>query len=130
MSMAISQMGVYRALNGHFDGHSKAQPSIVPRAIEQGARTTIEPFSEPQGLAREINRAENLNTDQGLYENVQHATHGDSTQLHQRSVDGGLDSSIDLAKFFLNLDSGTAPGPTPMRAQMAEENYLKAMGMF
>lgn len=127
MSMSISQVGVYRMLNGHTDGYASARAATSARQEELNENPRLNGLAAgaPQTMARNIERDMALENSRLAGSAVNESARigdGDITQLN-----GG---SINLAKFFLDLDSGTAPGPVPMRAQMAEENYLKAMGMF
>lgn len=126
MSMAIAQMGVYRAFSGHFDGQSRTQPSVLSKAIEHGQRAIGQTADAVLSRTRSADMEIATNLASYPVDEATHSTERDSAQLNQNS----LTSSIDLAQFFLNLGSGTAPGPQPMRVQLAEENYLKSMGMF
>lgn len=127
MSMSISQVGVYRMLNGHTDGYVSARAATSARQEELNENPRLNGLAvgASQTMARNIERdmaLENSRLAEPAVNESARIGDGDITQLN-----GG---SINMAKFFLNLDSGTAPGPVPMRALMAEENYLKAMGMF
>lgn len=120
MHIGISQLGVYRALNGQFDGHPN--PQAAERLAVKDERV-IDPLDKvgQANSAREIERAQSLANGYNLVGPERVQNERDMTQMNG--------TSIDLAKFYLNLDSGIAPGPVPMRAEMAEQRYLEAMGM-
>lgn len=126
MSMPISQIGVYRMLNGHNDGYASSRAATSSRTGDQDEKQRQSGLNAgaPDSMAR------NHDSDFSL-SNARLADNpvNDSARVADSDVSQLNGGSIDMAKFFQDLDSGAVTAPNSTHVQGAEEKYLRVKGV-